>query len=228
MERALQGMAALYSHPSTWTLKLTSLPAVRHGDVAAPADDEGSNTAPYNDRGWCFTEAAVSQLVKPYTLTLDLAHYSGGEAVLAYLIRECRTGRPPPLSPSEFDEQLASKLFTWRQTVLPTVSRLYCTAFEERFAKATQLPFIDLGWGDAEVKSLCRVIDAGALRQTRTINLAGNQISDAGARLLAESLRRGTAPALEEISLLGNPVSEAATEELEAALTTGRDAGERL
>ena len=73
-----------------------------------------------------------------------------------------------------------AKRFTWKSTDLPTVRRLYRGAFEERFARAATLSYIDLGWGDAEALSLCRVIDSGALRHTRELNLTGNKITDDG------------------------------------------------
>ena len=187
--------------------------------------------------GQCFTEASVSNLVKPYTQVLDVSHSfdaaSSREALLstgpshraerhalADLIRGCRAGRGAPLAPDDFDERLASKTFTYSQTDLPTVRRLYRNAFEDRFSRAAELSYCDLGWGDADVASLCRVIESGAMRQCKSLNLVGNRITDEGVRMLGVSLGTAGAPKLEELQLVGNLASESAVRAVVVAHAT--------
>jgi hypothetical protein len=43
------------------------------------------------------------------------------------------------------------------------VGALYKAAYTKRFAAATELFYAELGWGDAEVISLSRVLESGAL-----------------------------------------------------------------
>ena len=96
--------------------------------------------------------------------------------------------------------------------------RLYRQAFTQRFACAISLSYVDLGWGDAELASLCRVLESGALGAAwQQLQLTGNAITDAGMQMLAESLRR--APMTPRVlELGGNLASDAAVREvLEAA-----------
>lgn len=237
LSRGLQSLASLYSHPCTWTLKLTKLPAdyphafgLAHGTVP--------NTASYDDRGWCWTEASVSNLVKPYTQVLDLSRYTGGDldtltrttirrsnlrvafaTSLPELIRVCRAGRAPPLTPDDFDRRLESKAFTWREADLPTVRRLYRSAFEQRFAQARTLSYLDLGWGDDDACTLCKVIESGALRYTTRLELTGNHFGDEGMRRLAHSIACDEAvPLLEVLHLHPCDASDEAVAAVERAL----------
>lgn len=225
LQAGLHALASLFSHPCTWTLKLTQLPADFPAAFDFPAGS-APNVAQYEERGWCWTEAAVSNLVKPYTQVLDVSRFSDAPGMLLPdVIRECRAGRQPPLTPESFGSLLHFKSFTWRDADLPTVRELYTTSFDERFAKAETLDYLDLGWRDEEVEELCRVAAAGALRRTRTLNLIGNHVSDAGMAALAASLGTdGVAPALEIVELFGNSASEAACARV---LTSLREAQER-
>lgn len=237
LARGLHSLAALFSHPCTWTLKLTKLP-VDYPSAFSYAADIAPNVAEYDERGWCWTESSVSNLVKPYTQVLDLSKYSGQPTAvrsttlrnstlrmnyattLPELIRTCRAGRAPPLIPSEFDRLLEQKAFTWRHADLPTVRQLYRSAFDLRFAAASILSFVDLGWNDEDARSLCKVIDSGALRHTREIDLVGNHITDDGMGWLAASLAQAAvvAPNLEAVHLSCNRASEQATAAVSAML----------
>ena len=222
LERGLSSLASLFSHPCTWTLKLTQLPADFPAAFEFPPGVR-ANAAAYDERGWCWTEASVSNLVKPYTQVLDLSRFTGSARLLPDVIRECRAGRAPPLTPSAFNAILESKAFTWKDADLPRVRALYKAAFEGRFARAAKLSYIDLGWGDADVEALCGVIEEGALRHTASLSLVGNQLSDAGMRVLAASLGRdGVAPELQTLELSCNAAGDAACAEVLASLRSAQ------
>ena len=220
LSRGLSALAPIYSHPATWTLKLTALPP----DYPAAFVEYLSaspNSASYDERGWCFAESAVSNLVKPYTQVLDLSRFevdipgsapAHGQCVLQQLVVACRVGRSAPMTPAEFNARLEEKTFTFYEADVPTVQDLYRAAFEQRFSRATRLAYVDLGWTDGDLACLCRVIETGAVRASKSLDLTSNQITEEGMRLLYETLtgrpRALVAPALEVVELLGNPGSE--------------------
>ena len=72
-------------------------------------------------------------------------------------------GRAAPMTPEDFAAELELKSFTSKKADLPTVGALYTAAYTKRFAAATGLFYAQLGWGDAEVISLSRVLESGAL-----------------------------------------------------------------
>lgn len=173
----------------------------------------------------CHHTRARPPQVKPYTQVLDLGNYTGTAPLLPDLIRECRSGRGAPLTPPAFDALLETKSFTWRDADLPTVRALYASAFRERFARASQLTYLDLGWTDADVTQLCKVIAAGALRHVAGLSLVGNRISDAGMAELAACLgHEEAAPrlVLSAGDLFGNVASAAACAHVLACLAAAQ------
>ena len=106
-------------------------------------------------------------------------------------------GRRPPLLPSAFAAELEKKSFTNGKDDKPLVKRLYEAAFEEQFGKATELLYIDLGWGDAEAAQLAEVLASGAAPRLWWLDLRGNEIGDEGCKALAAALKEGAAPSLE-------------------------------
>ena len=75
----------------------------------------------------------------------------------------------------------------------------------------------------ADVEALCGVIEEGALRHTASLSLVGNQLSDAGMRVLAASLGRdGVAPELQTLELSCNAAGDAACTEVLASLRSAQ------
>ena len=80
-DRGLKGtpcISELYSHQTTWILKVTTLPrGYPDGfDFSLPGGAKGDpNLASYYDRGWCFCESSMGNLVKSFRFVLDLARY---------------------------------------------------------------------------------------------------------------------------------------------------------
>ena len=214
--RALAGLSELYSHPRTFILKITSLPEGYPIGFIFPKNVT-ANVAEYDDRGWCFCEAAMANLVKSSNKVVDLGKFSGSPVVvktssgtehradLVGLLEECKAGRRPPLSPAAFTELLETKSFTSKKADLDTVAGLYAAAFERQMSEAVQLFYRGLGWGNAEVGVLAQALRVA--QALELLNLDGNAIGDAGAAALASALHEGTAPALKTIKLKGNPVA---------------------
>ena len=180
-----------------------------------PEGYAATNLAKYFDRGWCFGESSMGNLVKDSSLALDLALFSGTQKELggsfSGVIKECQAGRPPPLPPAEFEKLLASKSFAkpkdeankaGERSDEEIVAAMYKRAFEALVGAAEELNYIGLGWGDEEAKVLAGAL--GAAKSCWQLSLFDNAIGDAGAAALAASLRAGAAPKLERIDLNGN------------------------
>ena len=71
---ALENLDVLYSHQRIATLLTTRLPAGVHVERT------------YDDRGWCSFERAVSQLIKPLLLSMDIGLFTIDKACEAYQI----------------------------------------------------------------------------------------------------------------------------------------------
>jgi hypothetical protein len=231
-------ISELYSHPQTFILKVTSLPdGYPDGfDFSIPDGTEGTpNLASYYDRGWCFCEASMGDLVKASNFSLDLGKfpsvvykkdYDGRqeEMDLVRVLDTCAAGRPPPPVPARFRVLLEDKSFTSKKADIETVASLSKGAFEPRMGKAVQLQYSGLGWTDEDAKLLGEAL--GVARSLKKLYLSGNDFTDEGVKTLAAALRNGKAPKLKEIYLwqgnqmaldAGNRFSSAATQELRDA-----------
>ena len=215
-KQGLGCLGTLYSHPSTYVLRLTSFPDGHTAEDQA----EGTNVAKYFDRGWCFTEACLASLTKSSSLSLDLGKMRDGEEKdygeecgceeCGYwdLVRECTQdgGRRPPLVPSAFAAELETKSFTNGKDDKPLVKRLYEAAFKEQFGKAIGVNYCMLGWGDAEAAQLAEVLASGAAPRLEDLWLDGNEtIRDEGCKALAAALKEGAAPSLKARDEYGLP-----------------------
>lgn len=157
----------------------------------------------------------MASLTKDQASVLDLAKFSGEEPDLRRVILECAAGRPPPLTPDNFDKALVLKTFTSRNADLENVKKLYRKAFALRMSAVEQLEYTGLHWGDDEAARLAEVLQwvleedgSTSLPELQSISLVRNRIGDAGVRALAESLRvEGAAPRLRHVYLAGNKAS---------------------
>ena len=170
------------------------------------------NCEVYRNRGWCFCESSWAQLVKNSKIVWDLGKL--GEMITALM-----SSRIPPVLPDSFKEQLEQKGFTNGSTDRPLVAGLYKDAFEQRFAKAEELKFGGLGWGDTEVQALAEVLGSGMVPRLRSLYLGKNEIGHEGAAALARALPQ--LPALEEITLADNSIGDDGVQALAGALSSG-------
>ena len=213
-QRGLGRLDQLYSHPKTFILKATVLPEGYPEGFTFPPG-ASPNQAAYYERGWCFCESSMGNLVKESCMALDLGNLAAwtgtgtAGSLVGSLTHACRLGRPPPLHPDDFAAALETKSFTSKKADLKMVAALYRRAFETRVAEAEQLVYSGLGWGDDEVKVLCRALVAAA--SCRLLLLDGNAVGNEGVLALVTCLRSGAAPRLAKIVLTTNAAWSAAT-----------------
>lgn len=229
-------ISELYSHMKTYILKVTALPAgyPEGYDFSIPDGTEGTpNLASYTDRGWCFCESSMGNLVKDWRLVLDLAKFTGTKERrhpngkmypmdLSGVSQECRVGRSPPLAPSRFRARLEHKSFTSKKADLEAVGSLYEGAFEQRMAEAEELNYGHLGWTDEDAMVLSEALAAAT--SLRVLSLRNNSIGDEGVKALAAALREGGAPKLEEIEFRKNSIEDEGVKAMAAALREGKAA----
>ena len=127
------------------------------------------NCEVYRNRGWCFCESSWAQLVKNSQIVWDLGKLE--EMRNRFETDTLSSTRIPPVLPDNFKEQLERKGFTNGSTDRPLVAGLYKDAFEQRFAKAEELDFQELGWGDTEVQALAEVLGSGMVPRLRSLVL---------------------------------------------------------
>lgn len=165
------------------------------------------------------------------------------------LLKECNTGRSPPLAPEEFATVLAKKSFTSKNHDLPKVQALYRRAFEQRVGGYASLGYANMGWGADEAKVLSRTLHGasaavnlylhtnpftdegvvaiaaalrdGAVPLLQRLELDHCSIGDEGASALAASLRDGAATALNTLFLTHNNIGDAGVAALAACLREG-------
>ena len=129
-----------YAHPNTLTFKLTALPEGYPDGFVFP-EGVTPNKAGYFDRGGCFCESSVSNLVKNSDFVLDLAKFDESMKDLEEVVYACNAKRAPPLAPADFKEQLATKTFTSPKADMETVAKLYEGEFEEKMEEEILLAY---------------------------------------------------------------------------------------
>ena len=133
--------------------------------------------------------------------------------------RGCIANRDPPLTPSEFRPELATKSFTSKNADEEMVNRLFEDEFNKRMGGVTELNYESLKWTDKAAVAVSKVIATGVLKKLEELVLNDNQIGDAGVMALAEAAGKGTLPQLKILRLTGNStISQQAKDALTAAL----------
>ena len=171
-------------------------------------------------RGWCFCESSVSNLIKGSEMVLDLGKFDE-ESMKGWLAVSvaCRANRDPPLTPSEFRPELATKSFTSKNADEEMVNRLFEDEFNKRMGGVTVLYYNHLQWTDKAAVAVSKVIATGVLKKLEVLVLSHNQIGDAGVMALAEAAGKGTLPQLKNLYLSYNStISQQAKDALKAAL----------
>ena len=133
----------------------------------------------------------------------------------------CRANRAPPLTPSEFRPELATKSFTSKNADEEMVNRLFEDEFNKRMGGVTALDFGGLKWTDKEVVAVSKVIATGVLKELVVLMLNLNHIGDAGVMALAEAAGKGTLPQLERLHLNDNQIGDAGVMALAEAAGKG-------
>ena len=177
-------------------------------------------------RGWCFCESSVSNLIKASFMVLDLGKFDE-ESMKDWLAvsKGCRANRAPPLTPSEFRPELATKSFTSKNADEEMVNRLFEDEFNKRMGGVTTLEYVGMKWTDKAAVAVSKVIATGVLKKLEKLSLDTNQIGDAGVMALAEAAGKGTLPQLKALHIEENldledncTISQQAKDALKAAL----------
>ena len=133
----------------------------------------------------------------------------------------CVANRDPPLTPSEFRPELATKSFTSKNADEEMVNRLFEDEFNKRMGGVTQLGYDRLKWTDKAAVAVSKVIATGVLKKLEELNLRGNQIGDAGVTALAEAAGKGALPQLKTLYLNRNEIGDAGVMALAEAAGKG-------
>lgn len=211
----LKTLNAFYTHQFTVSVRV---------DIAVDAAVACTSHA-YDARGWCIFESRISGFVKHDRCLLDLsklptyglANLTGKDA-WEKVVRACKAGRLPPLTPSAFEELMRAGVgdgsikFTANADMEEIVFPRYRDGFLKSFSDATAIVYAGLGWGDAEAAIVAHAITHahahGAMADTRFINLSDNQFSSAGFSALAEALTVAPLASLERVNMSGSTESD--------------------
>ena len=151
---------------------------------------------------------------------LDLGKFDEKSMVVWSAVNQgCVANRAPPLTPSEFRPELATKSFTSKNADEEMVNRLFEDEFNKRMGGVTKLWYAELKWTDKEAVAVSKVIATGVLKKLEGLDLSRNKIGDAGVTALAEAAGNGTLPQLKTLRLVNNSyISQQAQDALKAAL----------
>ncbi len=137
------------------------------------------------------------------------------------VMRGCSANRAPPLTPSEFRPELATKSFTSKNADEEMVNRLFEDEFNKRMGGVTELKYADMKWTDKEAVAVSKVIATGVLKKLEQLVLHSNQIGDAGVMALAEEMGKGTLTQLNTLALQYNQIGDAGVMALAEAAGKG-------
>ena len=168
----------------------------------------------YEDRGWPTCEELFVALATASTMFCWSPIFDVG-ASEPYR-------RRAPLTPTAMARLLAHKRFTSRNADLPMVIALTTRTILSVFRDATELKYLELGWGDDEVMQLVEVLPlCSSVRMLNLSSLGGNKISARGVRALVKAFSDGELPMLEKLYLLENGIGDDGAKALAGAIGKG-------
>jgi hypothetical protein len=198
-------------------------------DTELPAGAH-TNMQPYAGRGWCVMERKASGLVKHYQALISLKGLAGAETSLYFVRTNGKAAREPPMAPAAFASMLEAGVasgaikFTNRGDVR-LVATIYGKAFAAEMAAVVLLSYGDLGWDDAQGRTVCEALRAahagGGLRKVEALWLGRNQMGDGAAAALAALLEEGAMPNLKALWLGNNQIADDGVAALASALRGG-------
>jgi len=159
-KRGLKAIDLLYGGKMSIVVQLKDIPEPHF---------EGMNSTPYNRRGWCVFEEAVSSILKDNDKVWNLSNVSkelkSGETYKEVLCAAVSL-RQPPVPPQQFCEQLESLVFTsGADRVL--VGQIYTDFFNKMCVCAASLTFSNpwnwitnriRSWGPKEAEQLAQAL----------------------------------------------------------------------
>jgi len=193
---ALKAMGRWYAHMLTTVLIMNLTGTGRGG-------------RPFESRGWTGFETAVASLGKRSLPSSWAPIMFQNEAGMT---------RPPPRSPADFSQLLATKTFA-NGADAEAVRTFYETTASDLLGNLQQVLFENVGWKDEEAQCL-----AGALSlcwNAHTLGLASNSIGSVGVAAIADAFKQGAMCNLELFNMTGNQISDAGAMALAEAWACG-------
>ena len=168
----LTGSNVWYGHNSTAMWMLTKLPSDGYCDKKGPQKVTFDAKKPtYLQSGWCFTEAALSALLKNRELRLDLGSVPTEIASYQEVIDACVAHRTPPLlSQRMADDLLSIKKFT-NSSDATVVSQIYKRFFEVVAPTLLELRLDGLAWRDDDLLQLVETLSTNCFRSLNVLDL---------------------------------------------------------
>uniref|UniRef100_A0A6T0UMJ3 Uncharacterized protein n=1 Tax=Alexandrium monilatum TaxID=311494 RepID=A0A6T0UMJ3_9DINO len=178
----LEALPCLYGGKKTLVVKLTRMP-------------EGSSQMPYDSRGWCFAESTLSGIVKQADQCLDLglaAKALSDDGLPWEDFRDLAVaGRHPPLLPEDMAHAV-DRLAVTQGNDRVLICKMYASFFAEVAGSTVFLGLANSrpesgGWGDTEMKLLCRALPS--FTSCKALSLANHgSLSKTGLKSLRERL----------------------------------------
>lgn len=169
----------------------------------------------YEARGWPFWEKGLSCMSKQDHMVFDIGKYDGQNNWTA-IYAACKAGRSPPLTPTNFNEQLSQKGFS-QQGDEAELQRQYGETFNSVMGAVLELAFSNLDWTDMEAHMLAEIISFCQLLEK--LDLKSNEICADGVGAICEA---ATHTPVEVISLTKNPLFNSGAQAISTTLARMR------
>ena len=171
-----------------------------------PSEDKRT----YMTRGWPFFEQAVSSLIKPTTMLIDVSAEVLQATSWNDIFRRGRVGRKPPLTPCRFSVELGTKSFTNGKTDQDFVAKKYTETFNQVLGNAKALWFSSFSWTDEDAKQFTEVYRFAECLER--LVLSDNAFTVVGSEyLIRESVN---CPTLNHLDLSDNGIDDSETDAL--------------
>lgn len=183
-----------------------------------PMPEGAENAVPIQRRGWCIFEKALSTVCKHGGCCLALSQLpERATGSWGDLVKACKVGRPPPLSPDDFEALLregmkreaaeagAGFTFTNGKDATNVCIPQYREGFLRLMAAGGKLIFSRCGWCDAQVQVLAAALvyaqAHGATTRADKLSLSFNKLTSASLPPLVSAMAMGVMPELKVIGL---------------------------
>ena len=182
----------------------------------------GSNQI--SDAGVAALASAVRGGAMPSCTDIGLGDNQISDAGVAALASAVRGGAMPSCTEIRLDKNPGSAAPV--QEALASPERMaVVTQNASHMAAVVKLSYIDLGWDDAQMLTLCAALSAahagGGLTKLEGLILGGNKMDDGAMAALAALLEEGAMPNLKVLHLWNNQISDAGVAALASALRGG-------
>jgi len=167
---------------------------------------------PYEQRGWPTFEGALSSIITPDHMLLDIGKYENGNH-WCDLFKTCKAGRSPPKVPAVFNVELTSKGFSVPRDLLQLQTQ-YLETFHLVMETVIELAFSNLDWIDDDAMILAEALPHCLALEK--IDLKSNDICAAGAGAIFRAAAH--CDRLEVISMTKNHLGDTGAQAISSAM----------